>query len=78
MRLLDKHAPRRQVLGIPNQARRRKTGRLEALAYYREEYTGNRVMKFAEAPAPTLDADADESDAGASGSGYLGWESNTD
>lgn len=58
-----------EVLGVPGQARRRKIGRLEALAYYRQEYIGNRVMKLSEAPQPTPAPNADADDAGASSSG---------
>ncbi|KAJ7774528.1 hypothetical protein DFH07DRAFT_952238 [Mycena maculata] len=39
-----------EVLGIPNQHRRRKTSRQEALAYYRHQWGLSAVIKLTEAP----------------------------
>ncbi|KAJ7607987.1 hypothetical protein B0H17DRAFT_1199197 [Mycena rosella] len=39
-----------QVNGIPNQFRRRKTSRREALDFYRQEYNAGRVDKITEVP----------------------------
>jgi hypothetical protein len=39
-----------QVLGVPDQSRRKVVGRVPALAYYRQMYDLQRVMRLTEIP----------------------------